>query len=186
MPAEKFKFCPRCSAKLEPRLIRGNELMGCDSCGYVQYLNPVGAAAGLVLRGEEVLLVQRGIEPFKGAWAIPAGYQDPGESPAEAAEREILEETGLEVRAGALLDLLWVPDDPRKPANVALFACTLTGGTLQAADDAMGAQWFSLAELPPDLAFDNKAQVFDRLVAGGDLRRRLDALSGNSPSGFVD
>jgi 8-oxo-dGTP diphosphatase len=160
--------------------------LACPGCGLESYQNPVGASAGLVLRGEEVLLVQRGIEPFKGAWAIPAGYQDADESPPQAAEREILEETGVEVEAYMLLDLLWVPDDPRKPANVALFACRAIGGEASGADDAMDARWFPLDALPEELAFDNKAQVFDRLGPDGDLRAMLDLLGGNSSSGFVD
>ena len=186
MSGSKLSFCPLCGEGLTTKLIRGNECQACGSCDYVHYQNPVGASAGLVLRGEEVLLVQRGIEPFKGCWAIPAGYQDPGESPAEAAEREILEETGLIVEASLLLDLLWVPDDPRKPANVALFACRLKGGVLEAADDAMDARWFSLEALPQELAFDNREQVFDRLVPDGDLRARIDLLGGNSGLSFVD
>ena len=158
--------------------VDGRERRGCVEGGFVLYQNPVGASAGLVLRGEEVLLVQRGIEPFRGQWAIPAGYQDHDESPAAAAEREIREETGVVVEAYQLLDLLYVPDDPRKPANVALFACRETGGSLCAAADAMDAKWFELDQLPEPLAFDNRSQVFDRLLPGGDLRARLDLLSG--------
>lgn len=164
----------------------GRPRPACADCGFVLYQNPVGASAGLVLRGEEVLLVQRGIEPFLGSWAIPAGYQDADESPPQTAEREILEETGIQVEAYLLLDLLWVPDDPRKPANVALFACRATGGELCGADDAMDARWFPLDALPEELAFDNRAQVFDRLGPNGDLRARLDLIGGNSGSGFVD
>lgn len=167
-------------------MIRGRERPCCADCGFVLYQNPVGAAAGLVLRGEEVLLVQRGIEPFLGWWAIPAGYQDADESPACAAEREILEETGIEVEALLLLDILFVPDDPRKPANVALYACREIGGILEGDDDAMDARWFHLTDLPENLAFDNKEQVFDRLAPGGDLRDRLALLGGNSPLGGVD
>ena len=180
------QFCARCGGALSARDLDGVSRPTCGGCGLVAYQNPVGASAGLVLRGEEVLLVQRGIEPFKGAWAIPAGYQDAGESPVEAAEREILEETGVTVQAFMLLDLLWVPNDPRKPANVALFACHPTGGEPRGADDAMDARWFPLSGLPDEIAFDNRAQVFDRLCAGGDLRARLDLLGGNSSSGFVD
>lgn len=168
------------------RAIRGQDRPGCDSCGFVLYQNPVGASAGLVLRGDQVLLIQRGIEPYLGAWAIPAGYQDADEPPAATVEREILEESGIIVEAYLLLDLLFVPDDPRKPANVALFACRPLGGVLKGADDALDARWFDLDDLPEDIAFNNREQVFDRLSPGGDLRMRLDLLGGNEPSSGVD
>ena len=186
MTTSSHQFCLRCGGALAPQASGGKIRPTCRGCGFVLYQNPVGASAGLVLRGEEVLLVQRGIEPFLGAWAIPAGYQDADESPSRAAEREILEETGIEVEAYMLLDLLWVPDDPRKPANVALFACRATGGELCGADDAMDARWFPLNELPELLAFDNRSQVFDRLGPDGDLRARLDLLGGNARLGGVD
>ncbi len=101
-------------------------------------------------------MIQRRIRPFEGDWALPAGYQEVDESPQETAAREIREETGIEVAVEELLDLVWVPDDPRKPANVAVFLCRPVGGTLRAGDDASDARWFALNELPHNLGFDNE------------------------------
>ena len=186
MTPVQAKYCLRCGGPMSQKTVRGRLRPACDGCGFVLYENPVGASAGLVMKGDQVLLVQRGIEPFLGAWAIPAGYQDPDEAPMATAEREILEETGLIVEAYLLLDLLFVPDDPRKPANVALFACRLLGGELRGADDALDAKWFDLDDLPDEIAFDNREQVFERLAPGGDLRARLDLLGGNPPLRGVD
>lgn len=180
------QFCLRCAAPLATKERRGRPRLACTACSFVLYESPVGASAGLVLRGEEVLLVQRGIEPFLGSWAVPAGYQDADEPPPRTAEREVLEETGIVVEAFLLLDLLFVPDDPRRPANVALFACRPVGGSVQGGDDAADAGWFQLSDLPEELAFDNRRQIFDRLRPGGDLRTRLDLLGGNAPRLGVD
>jgi 8-oxo-dGTP diphosphatase len=114
-----------------------------------------------------VLLVRRSIEPFRGDWALPAGYQDLHESPQEAAIREVREETGLGVEVIRLLDLQHVPDDPRKPANVAVFLCKLKdgpgAGELQAGDDASDAAWFPLNDLPDSMGFPNNRKILDAL-----------------------
>lgn len=115
-----------------------------------------------------VLMVRRAISPFKGAWALPAGFQDLDESPAEAAIREIREETGIEVVIRRLLDLLFIPDDPRKPANVAVFLCRAIGGELRAGDDALEAAWFPLDALPEEIAFDNRERILRPLIEGSE------------------
>ncbi len=186
MSAIKAQFCLKCGSAMTVSSASGRPRPTCEGCGFVMFTNPVGASAALVLRGNEVLLVKRGIEPFRGYWAVPAGYQDEDESPPATAERETLEETGVQVEAFLLLDLLFVPDDPRKAANVALFACRALGGEAAGADDAEEAAWFSLDDLPGQIAFDNRELIFDRLAPGGDLRKRLNLLSGNVGLGGVD
>jgi ADP-ribose/FAD diphosphatase len=72
----------------------------CGSCGVVEYRNPRLVVGALVTRGPgncEVLLCRRAIEPQLGLWTLPAGYLEVGESTADGARREVLEETGAEV-----------------------------------------------------------------------------------------
>jgi ADP-ribose pyrophosphatase YjhB (NUDIX family) len=148
----------------------------CPDCRFVLYENPASASAGLVLdpRGR-VLLVRRAIEPFKGAWAIPAGYQEADEDPPAAVVREVREETGIAVRVVRLVDLIHVPDDARKPANVAVFLCRAEGGAPCPGHDAAEAAWFALGELPRELGFDNGPRILGRLMAGGDLHDEVRA-----------
>ncbi|MDQ6683310.1 MAG: NUDIX domain-containing protein [Chloroflexota bacterium] len=91
--------CPHCAAESDLPLL-------CDRCGWRWYDNPRPAAATLVERGEaddaEVLVVQRAVEPGFGAWDLPAGYLEPGESAEEGALRETREEAGLAVELTAL------------------------------------------------------------------------------------
>ena len=103
-----------------------------------------------------VLLVRRRIQPFMGSWALPAGYQEIDEEPQAAVLREVREETGLEVEVQRLLDVVWVGDDPRKPANVIIYLCRAVGGELQAASDVSEVAWFSLKGLPDDMGFGNR------------------------------
>ena len=152
------RYCPVCGAGLVPADVNGRERQRCSSCEFVAYLNPAFAAAGLVVeQGERVLLMRRKIQPFQGDWALPAGYQEIDESPQDTVRRETFEETGIEVVVHRLIELVWIPDDPRKPANVAIFLCHPTGGTLTPGDDADQAAWFHRDELPTNLGFGNAA-----------------------------
>ena len=105
----------------------------------------------------KVLLVRRGIEPFHGGWALPGGFIRVGESPEEAAYRELREETALE---DVYLEQLYTFGEPgRDPrehvVTVAYYAlANLFDQPLKADSDAGDAAWFAVSDLP-DLAFDH-------------------------------
>jgi len=136
----------------------------------VLYENPASAAAAVVLdERRRVLLIRRAIEPYRGQWALPAGYQEVDEHPSEAAVREVREETGVEIEVVELLDLLFIPEDHRKPANLAVFLCRYLSGELVAGHDAAEADWFDLRALPEDLGFANGPRILHGLRDGGRL-----------------
>ena len=117
-------------------------------------------AAVFVFLGEKVqlLLVERGNEPFKGQWALPGGFVDMDEELEDAVARELEEETGL---TGIELEQMHTfgkcGRDPRGRVITVTFMGILTEGEnkLQAGDDAAKAQWFNITKLPKDLAFDH-------------------------------
>jgi 8-oxo-dGTP pyrophosphatase MutT (NUDIX family) len=88
--------CPHCARPDEQPLV-------CARCAWRWYANPKPAAGVILERDESVLLLRRAVDPGRGAWDLPAGYLDPGESPEEAARRETLEESGLEVELVRLI-----------------------------------------------------------------------------------
>lgn len=160
----RAKHCPLCASPLALGAVEGRERICCSACSFVLYENPASAAAAVVLDDRRrVLLVRRAIEPYRGAWALPAGYQEIDETAEAAAVREVREECGLVIEVIALLDLLFVPEDLRKPANLAVYLCRPVGGTLLAGEDALEAAWFDLDALPPDLGFENGPRILDRL-----------------------
>lgn len=126
----------------------------------------------VVLRGDEVLLIKRAKEPFAGAWALPGGFCDVGETTPETCLRELKEETGLD---GDVVDLLGVYDDPtRDPrghvVSVVYVVRVAPGVRPVAADDASEVAWFDLDDLPAT-AFDHAdilADAADWLDAGGE------------------
>ncbi|HSI21341.1 MAG TPA: NUDIX domain-containing protein [Verrucomicrobiae bacterium] len=121
----------------------------------------------------EVALIKRGIEPFKGKWAIPGGFVRMDESLEAAALRELEEETGV---ADVYLEQLYtfgdVGRDPRdRVVTVAYFALVPSDKLhLVGASDADDAQWFSVDKLP-ELAFDH-AKVMQCAV--DRVRSKLD------------
>ena len=126
----------------------------CPSCGWVHYEDPKVAAGVLILRGREVLLVRRTLDPYPGHWSIPAGFVNAFEDPAAAALRECVEETGLTAELDGLFDLLTGREHMRGSDILLVYRAHILSGTLRAADDADQVGWFSLDALPP-LAFDS-------------------------------
>ncbi|MFJ2781536.1 NUDIX domain-containing protein [Kitasatospora sp. NPDC087315] len=108
-----------------------------------------------------VLLIERGWPPFEGAWALPGGHVDTGETSRQAAARELEEETGVRVPAAELLQLgAWdTPGrDPRgRYVTVAYLAVVPNDTPVSAGDDARTARWWRWTELPEQLAFDHSS-----------------------------
>jgi 8-oxo-dGTP diphosphatase len=106
---------------------------------------PVVGVGVAVIDAGRILLVKRGREPGKGLWAVPGGKVRPGETLRDAARREALEETGIEVEVGGVV---WVGEHIDSEHHLVLidFSGRPVGGDLQAADDADDARWVSLEE----------------------------------------
>jgi len=105
----------------------------------------------------KLLLIVRGLEPFKGRWALPGGFVRVDETLDEAARRELVEETGLkDVFLEQLYTFGAVERDPReRVVSVAHYALVkLSDHRAKAATDAANAQWFAVSKLPK-LAFDH-------------------------------
>ena len=66
---------------------------------------PILGVGAVIIRGDRVLLVRRATEPLKGEWSVPGGVLELGEKLREAVRREVLEETGLQVEPGEVLDV---------------------------------------------------------------------------------
>jgi ADP-ribose pyrophosphatase len=115
-------------------------------------VDPKVAAAVLVVRDGHVLLVRRVNEPYRGLWTLPAGFVNGGEDPAQAAERECLEETGLSVRVRRVYDIVSGREHPRGADFVIVYWADVIGGEMRAEDDADAVEWFDKDHLPP-LAF---------------------------------
>jgi 8-oxo-dGTP diphosphatase len=113
----------------------------------------------------KVLLIQRALEPFKGAWALPGGFIKMDEDLETGARRELEEETGVTQLYLEQLGAYGAPGrDPRERViTVAWFAIVnLFEHKVQPATDAVAADWFAVDKLP-QLAFDHATILADAL-----------------------
>ena len=125
-----------------------------------KYPHPAGATDCVIFGFDglsiNVLLIQRGIEPFKGQWAFPGGFIKMDESADEGARRELEEETGL---SNAMMEQFYtftdVNRDPRERVISIAYYALVRLSDVRAGDDAAKAQWFAQDEIP-SLAFDHE------------------------------
>ncbi len=113
----------------------------------------------------QVLLIERGFDPFKGCWAFPGGFMNMDETTEQCAIRELEEETGLKVtglhQIGAYSK---VDRDPRgRTVTVAYLVMVDAPIAVTGQDDAAKAQWFRIDALPP-LAFDHEDIMRDAIT----------------------
>lgn len=105
------RFCSACGTALVRRVPEGDsrERDCCDVCGSIHYVNPRPVVGTIPVWDDRVLLCRRAIEPRHGYWTLPAGFMEVGETTAEGALRETLEEAGARVELGPLFSMLDVP-----------------------------------------------------------------------------
>ena len=125
----------------------------------------------------QVLLIERGIEPFKGKWAFPGGFLNMDETAGEGAMRELKEETGLENAYIEQFNTYSEPGrDPRERVITIAHYALVRIQEVKGGDDAAKAQWFPIDEVP-QLAFDH-----DKILR--DAMRKLRERIHFEPIGF--
>jgi 8-oxo-dGTP diphosphatase len=135
---------------------------GCRRCGWIDWINPAPTVSVLILRGDRILLVRRAFAPARGAWDVPGGFVERGETIERAARREVREELGVDVRIERFVGIF--PDTygpERCPSLNIYYLGRLRRGTahLRAGDDAAECRWFPLDRRPRPMAFKNNQQA---------------------------
>ncbi len=125
---------------------------------------PLIGVGAVIVAENRVVVVRRGHEPLKGEWSIPGGLLEIGETLRAGAAREALEETGLVVEPGEVLEVLdriLRDQQGRVQFHYVLidFLCRLRGGELRAGGDAEEARWISAGELESFPIADSAAIV---------------------------
>lgn len=115
---------------------------------------PIVGVGAVIFDGNRVLLVKRAHAPLRGEWSLPGGAVELGETLDAAVAREVLEETGLEVDVGPVVevvDRVHHSSDERIEYHFVIidYLCTVRAGIATHGSDASDVRWAEIAELTP-------------------------------------
>ena len=162
MIADEIHYCPRCGTRLIVQNRAGRQRPVCPLCDWIFFPDPKVAVAVLVHQSGRVLLARRANQPHRGLWTLPAGFVDAGEDPAQAAQRECLEETGLQVKITKLLDVFSNREYPGGADILIVYYADIISGELHPGDDVDQVDFFLLKQLPP-LAFESTLKILQAI-----------------------
>jgi 8-oxo-dGTP diphosphatase len=163
---QTWKYCPVCRRKLGTKRVEGRDKLSCPKDHFIFYDNPLPVVAALIVAGNGLVLVKRGVDPFVGRWCMPRGYIDTDEKPKQAIAREVREETGLYIWLKRIL-CSTNPSPENFPLNQIslMYLATIRGGELKAGSDCLEAGVFPFDQLP-DLCFDTDKEIIRQWRAG--------------------
>lgn len=148
-----MNFCSHCGSPVRVQVPPGDNRPRhvCSQCGAVHYHNPKLVVGCIPEWEERILLCRRAIEPKHGLWTLPAGFMENGETTAEGAARETLEEAGARVDNLSLYTMISLPDINQV---YLVFRARLLHLDFQPGEESLEARLFQEHEIPwDDLAF---------------------------------
>jgi len=115
-------------------------------------LAPIVGVGGIIISGERVLLIRRGTDPGKGSWSIPGGKLELGETLLDGVQRELLEETALQVRVVGLVEVferISMDAESRVQHHYVIvdYLCEADSGEARAASDVADVAWVTESQL---------------------------------------
>lgn len=144
----EMNYCPRCAHSLEDRFVFERMRRACPACGFVFFREHKVAAAAVVDRDGELLLVRRTMTPGRGKWTIPGGFVEFDEDPREAVVREVLEETGYQVEVVKILDVIYGREHDRGASLLIAYLARLLDNKPEATIDKKEVD--AVGFFPPD------------------------------------
>lgn len=160
-----MNFCSLCGHSVVLRVPPGDNLPRhvCESCGNIHYQNPKVVVGAVAVWEDRVLLCKRAIEPRRGLWTLPAGFMENGETTAQAAMRETLEEACARIELDGLYTLVNVPHISQVHA---LYRARLLDLDFAAGEESLEVALFREDEIPwEQIAFRSVALTLRHFFA---------------------
>ena len=162
--------CRQCGHKVERRIPDDGdtrERAVCPACSTIHYENPLNVVGTVPVWGDRVLLCKRNIEPRWGKWTLPAGFMELGETTAQGAARETVEEAGAQFE---MEDLFTVMSVPRVGQVHLYYRARLTSEQFNPGHETIEARLFREEDIPwEELAFRTVRETLQRFFE--DRRR---------------
>jgi ADP-ribose pyrophosphatase YjhB (NUDIX family) len=160
-----MNFCSKCGAPVTRRVPPGDNALRwvCDKCGTIHYENPKMIVGCVAEWDGRILLCKRAIEPRYGLWTVPAGFLENGETTADGAKRETLEEANARVEITALFSLYNLPHINQV---YLLFRGRLLDADVSAGAETLELRLFDEADIPwNELAFATVRNTLNHYLA---------------------
>lgn len=160
MNKKDYIFCPRCKNTLVEKK-KDNELVKvCESCGFIFWNKPKPVVSIIIHQNKKVLMLQRSNNPFKDFWVLPGGFMSINDTPQQALEKEVKEETGLEPEIQGLVGVYRIDNDPRGIHIDIIFHGT-GSGTVKLGSEHTAWDYFSLRDFPKEIAYKHREAIND-------------------------
>lgn len=161
----RANFCSQCGSPIKRRVPTDDnrERDICDHCGAIHYQNPRLVVGTVPVWQDRILLCKRAIEPRYNTWTLPAGFMELGESTAQGAARETLEESGARIKLGVLFTIIDVPQIEQVHM---FYLAQALDGELDPGPESLEARYYSEADIPwEDLSFRTVASTLQQFFA---------------------
>jgi ADP-ribose pyrophosphatase YjhB (NUDIX family) len=158
-------FCSQCGTQTEHIIPADDSRLRavCPACGMIHYDNPKIVVGTIPVINQQVLLCQRAIEPGSGMWTLPAGFMENGETMAQGAARETLEEACAAVE---LIEPVYCLVDIPHIGQIHVFFRAHLTGTFQAGHETLAVRLFDFADIPWDeIAFNSVKTALKSYIA---------------------
>jgi ADP-ribose pyrophosphatase YjhB (NUDIX family) len=139
----------------------------CKKCGELTFMQHKVGIAAVVFKENQLLLLKRAQDPWKGYWNLPAGFLEYEESITDGVAREVFEEAGLNVNVLGLHHVVKYWDDPRGYGIVLFYDCEILDGEFISNDEVLEMKFFSMDEFPHEIAGAGHKEMLDLLLKEG-------------------
>lgn len=163
---DRYQFCPMCGVDLRVRDIEQRPRKYCLQCGFIHFRNPLPGVTIIVEQDGKVLLGKRIGDLQGGKWAFPSGYIEFEDAFIPAAEKEMKEETNLDVKITRIINVESAFVSTQLHFFTVYLMADITGGELQAGDDLSEVGWFDIHGDLPEMAFPPDIDIVNQMRKG--------------------